>query len=45
MSTDQGSPQAWYHYSGLLQFDPGTNRISAKPAYWAFRRTVRKLER
>lgn len=41
MTTDQGR---WINYFGLLQFDPATHRISAKPAYSAFRRTVRKLE-
>jgi hypothetical protein len=41
MTTDRGR---WIHFFGLRQYDPATHRISAKPAYWAFRRTVRKLE-
>lgn len=45
MTTDRGGPRTWYFYSGLLRFDPSTHRISAKPAYAAFRRTVHQLER
>jgi hypothetical protein len=44
MTTDRGGPLTWYFYSGLLRFDPSTHKITAKPAYWAFRRTVRGLE-
>lgn len=44
MSTDRGSPRTWYFYSGLLKYDRSTKKISPKPAYWAFRRTVRQLE-
>jgi hypothetical protein len=44
MSTDRGTPRTWYFYSGLLKFDRSTKKISPKPAYWAFRRTVRQLE-
>jgi hypothetical protein len=44
MTTDRGGPLTWYYYSGLLQFDRSTHKITAKPAYWAFRRTVRRLE-
>jgi hypothetical protein len=44
LTTDQGGPRTWYFYSGLLRFDRSTHKISPKPAYWSFRRTVRKLE-
>ncbi|HZU59363.1 MAG TPA: hypothetical protein VE983_00255 [Solirubrobacteraceae bacterium] len=44
LTTDRGGPSRWYYYSGLLRFNPATNRISPKPAYFAFRRTVLKLE-
>lgn len=45
MSTDQGSAGKWWNYSGLQQFDPATDKVSFKPAYWAFRRTAHQLER
>ena len=43
MSTDphHGVP---FQYAGLLRFNPAHDRISAKPAYLAFRRTVLRLE-
>lgn len=44
VTTDRGGPRTWYFYSGLLRFDRSTRKVSPKPAYWAFRRTVGKLE-
>ncbi|MFL5822929.1 MAG: hypothetical protein ACJ764_05750 [Solirubrobacteraceae bacterium] len=44
MSTDprHGVP---FQYAGLLRFRRAKDKIDPKPAYFAFRRTVRKLER
>jgi hypothetical protein len=44
VATDRGGPQSWPNYSGLFHFDSATHRISAKPAYRAFVRTVHNLE-
>jgi len=33
-----------FAYAGLLRLDQAKHRIVPKPAYWAFRRAVRKLE-
>ena len=43
MTTDppNGNP---FQFSGLLHYDVASNTITPKPAYWAFRRTVKSLE-
>jgi hypothetical protein len=43
LSTDQRGAVSWA-FSGLLHFDTSSGKVSAKPAFNAFRRTALKLE-
>jgi hypothetical protein len=44
IATDRRNAPSSFDFSGLLHFDTTTDRVSAKPAYSAFRRTALKLE-
>jgi hypothetical protein len=43
VSTDRRGSVSW-NFSGLLQFNPGKDSVSRKPAFTAFRRTALRLE-
>lgn len=43
MTTDPPNAKP-FQYAGLLRCDVVSNTVTPKPAYWAFRRTVKKLE-
>jgi hypothetical protein len=44
LSTDQQGARSPFVFSGLFAYNAAANRVTAKPAYWAFRRVALALE-